>query len=71
MIVSGGHLKYGGVHWRAKLSEADVLAIRIISPNVTSTAIARQYGVCKKTIQRIRKGGTWRHLHPDLGSNPT
>ena len=45
---------------RAKLSDADVLSIRASS--VGTMALARQYGVHRDTIGRIRRGIQWRHL---------
>lgn len=52
--------KYGSKHQNAKLSEADVLAIRAATG--TQTELARQYGVSQITISRIKSRKRWGHL---------
>jgi len=44
----------------AKLTEADVIAIR--AAKATITELAKAYGVDKTNISCIRRGKTWRHL---------
>jgi hypothetical protein len=50
----------GAGNGRAKLSEADVLAIR--ASTESGVALARQYGVTKCSISAVRLQRTWRHL---------
>ena len=48
---------------KAKLSAADVLAIRSKRrTGVTNVSLARSYGVTKETISMIVRGVTWKHL---------
>lgn len=49
--------------WNARLTEADVLAIRIAyaAGDVSQTTLARQYGVGCCTISRIVRGHKWAH----------
>lgn len=47
----------------AKLSEADVLAIRQAG-GVTQRALAREYGVNQAQIWRIQNRKQWKHLPP-------
>lgn len=50
----------GEAHAMAKLSEGIVLSIRA---NTDSTsAVARKYGISRKTVDQIRLRQTWRHL---------
>jgi hypothetical protein len=51
----------GFMNYNAKLTETDILAIRI-DPRKTSH-IALDYGVHKSTVLRIRQNLTWRHVH--------
>lgn len=44
----------------AKLTEADVLAIR--ASNRGSSDLGREHGVTKATINMIRRRATWRHV---------
>jgi hypothetical protein len=53
-------LPKGSDHWAAKLTPADVIAIR--SSKETGVAVARRFGVSPKTISRIRRGQNWRHV---------
>jgi hypothetical protein len=53
----------GAVNGRAKLSEADVLAIRAgLAEGVSQRKLAARHGVHPKQISRIRSGGGWSHL---------
>ena len=49
----------GERHWAAKLTWADVDAIRA-SRDVTTGALAARYGVSVTTIQRILSGSLWK-----------
>jgi len=44
----------------AKLKEADVMAIR--ASTLSQRALARQFGVSRRTITLILQGKTWRHV---------
>lgn len=58
--VAKGRQARGATQGHAKLTEADVRAIR--KTKGTITAIAAQYGICKSTVARIRNGTSWKHL---------
>ena len=50
----------GEEHPKAKLTNSDVVAIRADTrPN---TAIAKEYGVAKSTVGRIKRRTIWRHI---------
>lgn len=49
----------GELHPSAKLSEADVLAIRKFKGKMTRPAIARMFGVSRAAIDRIFSGRAW------------
>lgn len=51
----------GSSNGRAKLTEADVLAIKS-AVGITQQELARQYGVGQILISRIRRGKLWAHL---------
>lgn len=53
-------LPRGVGHGMAKLSERDVLSIRLASG--TNRQIADRFGIDRTTVGRIRRGVTWRHL---------
>ena len=50
----------GSSHGRAKLTEAEVLAIR--AAKGTQCTIASQYGVAQQTVSRIKRGEKWAWL---------
>jgi hypothetical protein len=50
----------GPTHHNAKLTEADVRAIR--KAKGTQKAIAAHYGIWPSTVDRIRRGIIWKHL---------
>lgn len=56
----------GSRHGRAKLTEADVRAIRArhvwMCPVNGAKAIAREYGVHLEAIRALLDGRTWRHV---------
>jgi len=57
--------KVGEAHHAAKLTEAQVRAIRAIPDAAMSQrAMARLFGVNAITIARIRSGEAWRHVTP-------
>jgi hypothetical protein len=47
-------------HYKTKLTEADVVAIRA-DPRPTR-AVGRDYGVTQANISAVRSGKTWRHV---------
>lgn len=63
------NLRRGEAHGRAKLTEADVLAIRARyvwqDRNNGARALSRRYGVSKTTIARIVAGEYWAHVEPE------
>lgn len=46
--------------WAARLTESEVLAIRVDAR--TQRDIAAAYGVCQNAVGRIKRGETWKHL---------
>lgn len=53
----------GETQGRAKLTEADVRAIRAHPQYYHCTRdLARLYGVCGQTIRRVRSGEMWQHV---------
>lgn len=53
----------GEKHPKAKLTEADVLAIREKrSAGVSYGKLAKEYGVCKKTVMDVASGKHWSYL---------
>lgn len=59
--VAKGRQLPGSAHSLAKLTDADVLAIRN-AEGVTQLALATKYGVGQQQISRIRSGKRWAHL---------
>ena len=55
-----GRASTGGSHGTAKLTDADVRAIR--KDARATTMICKEYGVSNVTIGMIRRGKTWKHL---------
>ena len=53
----------GEAHGNAKLTAAQVLAIRA-QANRTCAALAAEYGVSIGTIKSVRSGQSWKHLLP-------
>lgn len=60
-MTAKGRQARGTSNARAKLTEADVLAIRSAS-GITQQKLAKQYGVGQILISRIRRGKLWAHL---------
>jgi len=56
-----GRQQRGSSHGKAKLGEADALAIRN-STGETLRGLAARYGVCLTTIKNIRSGKIWTHV---------
>jgi hypothetical protein len=50
----------GGAHHKARLTEADVLAIR--NDTRTGAALAKAYGVSQSSISSIRHRKSWTHV---------
>jgi predicted transcriptional regulator len=67
-LVVGSGLPRGEDHHAAKLTWADVAAIRArLAAGETQVAIARDYGVSNVSIHHIAAGRTWRELAPTNG----
>ena len=64
--TGGGGISKGEANGRHKLTKAEVLEIRnkyIFGSTIYgSVALAKEYGVCKKTIQAIVNNQTWKDL---------
>jgi hypothetical protein len=58
-----GLLPRGASHTHAKLSMADVTAIRAADPKATHISLSRQYGVSHQVIGRVRRGESYGGLH--------
>jgi hypothetical protein len=57
------HLPRGSAHPQARVTEAEVQAIRAAhAAGANMTGIAQQYAVTIQAIARIVKRQTWRHL---------
>lgn len=55
--------RHGENHPRTKLTNDNVLSIRERSiERSTDTLLALEYDVTERTIYKIRRGETWRHL---------
>ena len=52
----------GEAHPMAKISEAQVRAIRSEPPSVSNQTMAAKYGLRYETIWKIRSGRTWQHV---------
>jgi len=67
-MVAKGRCKSRGPggerHGTAKLTEADVWAIR--QAEGTHRAIAAQYGVGRTQVSSIKQGKSWKHLQPEM-----
>lgn len=59
---------HGERSWTAKLTAADVVAIRarFVAGNITCAQLAREYGVDFKTISSIVQRRSWKHLPETL-----
>lgn len=55
-----GAIRPGEQHSQARLTEAQVRAIR--SSGATNAALAGELGVSPSTVSRIRSGGLWSHV---------
>ena len=47
---------------RVILTEKQVLAIRVLYPNISSRELAAKYGVSTRTILSVARGDTWKHI---------
>jgi hypothetical protein len=56
----GGTKRLGELHWNHRLAVADVLAIRASAES--QRALARRYGVDRRTISAVLTHATWRHV---------
>jgi hypothetical protein len=59
----GGYRVKGEEHHQAKLTDELVLSIKQkISEGYTNVTLARDFGVAKCTISRIKRGVSWQHV---------
>lgn len=57
------HPHVGEAHVRAKIKEADALAIRRRNQSGESQrSLAKEYGICQAQVWRICSGASWSHL---------
>lgn len=59
-VSKGRHVKGDELYWKAKLTPAQVIAIR--TDKRSSYIVCREYGVTPTSIQLIRKRTTWKHI---------
>jgi hypothetical protein len=52
-------------HPKAKLTEADVRAIR--ASTAQGHILAERFGIHRETVRMIRTGVTWQHVFPKIG----
>lgn len=63
MLLEDSRLRFGSVHYRAKLTEHDVPAIRQrLAAGESQYSIARDYGVNRGAIAKIKYGQNWKHV---------
>ncbi len=60
----------GEQRWNAKLTEADVCAIRCESQTATIAGLARKYGLCRSNMGNIIKGKNWKHVSQQAPASP-
>lgn len=54
----------GALNPAAKLTEADVVAIRAAhASGETATSISRRFAVDRRTVGNVARGDSWRHIH--------
>jgi hypothetical protein len=61
-VATGLFAARGMAHYKAKLNEGDVRAIRAIDGQISQPALASMYGVSRSTISDIQRRQTWRHV---------
>lgn len=57
-----GLILRGEAHPLSRVTEADVLAIRELAKTISQTAIAKMYGLHRRSISDIVTGGSWHRL---------
>lgn len=55
----------GDAHHLAKLSAAQIPAIRALYPSLTLAELGRRHGVSYRAIQSVITGRTWAHIKGD------
>jgi HNH endonuclease len=61
-----GNNQQGQIHWRAKLTDADVVSIRRRrSSGEKCEALGREYGISNQAISAIARHQRWAHLKED------
>jgi hypothetical protein len=57
-----GKVRRGVAMWNARFVDADIASIRLRAKKEPAQKIAKDYGVCRATIENIAKRRTWRHV---------
>jgi hypothetical protein len=61
-----GRTARGSRHGMARLTEQKVKEIKTkLRSGATLARLARDYGVCARTVFNIREGSVWRHVHAE------
>lgn len=60
--IPAPRLKETGEHMNAKLTREQVLAIKQALGKRSDQELGREFGVCRASIQNIRRGFTWKSL---------
>jgi hypothetical protein len=56
-------LPRGELHWRAKFTDSDIVAIRAaVAAGESRRSVARRYKVGHESISKIIRGDTWKHV---------
>ena len=63
-MVNKGRARHieGEKHYKSKLTNNDIVAIRKLKGKMRIEEIGEIYGVCRATIGYIHKGDTWKHV---------
>lgn len=62
-MLKHGTRARGERNGRSKLSDEDILEIRrLVAEGETKTAVARNFGVCPRTVDFVVKGRNWGHV---------
>jgi len=63
-MVAAGRQSFGARNPNAKLTDADVIAIRSGQSSETTAELAQRFGVSQSLISQIRGGSLWKHVAP-------
>jgi len=63
--IKNSRIPVGSRNYRAKLAEADIIAIvSLLDSGMSQRRIAEKYGVSTGLIQLISEGKCWKHVNP-------